>query len=148
MKTGVMIVALFALLSACATSPSGASRSAAPASPGETPGGTWVGTISGLDMATASGLAEAPARLTLDRDGSWTLTSSGGFAATGAVRRAGAGLLLDGTVTSGDPMTVGRTVSFVLKPRGPGALYGDAETFFQGHRIDAGIGLRLVTWGA
>lgn len=52
------------------------------------------------------------------------------------------GLVLDGTVTAGDPMAVGRTLSFVLQPRGANALFGDGESFYLSHRIDSAILLR------
>jgi hypothetical protein len=93
-------------------------------------------------MASAQGVVEAPARLVVTEDGHWTLTSSGGAAASGVARPEGNGLTLNGTMTSGDPMTVGRSVWFVLKPRGPNALYGDGQAFYLGHRIDTGISLR------
>jgi hypothetical protein len=143
MKRCVMIVALLMLGPACATSPSGAART--PAASGLVPGiGTWAGTMASLDMATASGTADAPARVTIMADGRFTLTSSGGTVVAGVARRAGNSLVLDGTVTAGDPMAVGRAVSFVLEPRGPNALFGDGQTFHLGHRIDTGIALRRV----
>jgi hypothetical protein len=133
-----MIAALLLLPSACAFSPSGAARRMA-VSPLQ---GTWAGTITGPELASASGIAEAPARLTIGEDGRWTLSSSGGAVATGVVGRSGDNVLLEGTMIAGDPMTVGRDVSFTLKPRGPNALFGRAETFYLGHRVDTGIALR------
>ena len=136
MKTWLTIVVLF-LVTGCATAPSGAAPT--PSATDIAPfTGLWAGTIMSHDMASASGLVEAPARLTLTQDGRFTLTSSGGTVATGVARRTAKGLVLDGQVTAGDPMTVGRNVSFVLTPRG-NALYGDGETFYLGHRIDSGI---------
>lgn len=143
MTSCVKIVALLVLLSACA-SPSGAARTFIDPAPAPLPG-TWVGSMWGPDMATALGNNEAPARLTLAEDGRWTLTSSGGTVATDGARHRGTSLVLDGTVTAGDPMAVGRSVSFVLRPRGPGAMYGDGQSFYLGHRIDAGIALRRVS---
>jgi len=143
-KLCVMIVALLTLTSACATSPSGAARTPVPHALGGVEG-TWAGTITGPDMASAAGVAEAPARLTITEDERWTLTSSGGAVAAGVARRAGDKVVLEGTMTAGDPMAVGRTVSFVLKPRGANALYGDGQTFYLGHRIDAGISLRKTS---
>jgi hypothetical protein len=138
MKTGGIIAALSLLATACAFSPSGAARGTA-VSPLQ---GSWTGTITGPALASASGIAEAPARLTITEDGRWTLTSSGGAVASGVVGRARDSVLLEGTMIAGDPMTVGRDVSFTLKPRGPNALFGRAETFYLGHRVDTGIVLR------
>jgi len=94
------------------------------------------------DMGSSQGRIEAPARLTLAEDGRWTLTSSGGTVATGVARRTARGLVMDGTVTAGDPMTVGRALSFVFTPRGDSALYGEGESFFLGSRVDSEILLR------
>jgi len=135
-KTWLTIVVLF-LVTGCATAPSGAARTPSASDIGPF-AGNWAGTIMSHDMASALGLVEAPARLTLVEDGRFTLTSSGGSVATGVARRTNRGLVLDGQVIAGDPMTVGRNVSFVLTPRG-NALYGDGETFYLGHRIDSGI---------
>src|SRR5262249_8121448 len=104
--------------------------------------GQWSGTIMGRDMGSSQGRLESPARLTLAPDGHWTLTSSGGFVATGVARRTASGIVADGRVTGGDPMTVGREVSFVLAPRGDGALYANGEGFFLGMRIDDEILLK------
>jgi hypothetical protein len=99
--------------------------------------GHWGGTIMSRDMSSALGRIEAPARLTLAADGHWTLTSTGGTVATGVARRDAKGsIVAEGRVTAGDPMTVGREVSFVLKPRGTDALYGEGQSFFLGLRID------------
>jgi hypothetical protein len=138
MRICATVVGSLTILSACAMSPSGASRRTT-LSPLQ---GTWEGTMTSPDMATASGVAEAPARLTIIDDGSWTLTSSGGAVATGFAGRTGDSVVLEGTMTSGDPMAVGREVSFALKPRGPNALFGRGETFHLGHRIETGIALR------
>jgi hypothetical protein len=141
-KTRMTLAVVLIFLSGCAMSPSGAARTVPDAGPvAATFAGTWTGTIMSQEMASAAGLVEAPARLTLAEDGRWTLTSTG-LAASGAARRTPRGLVLDGTVTSGDPMAVGRNLSFVLEPRGAGALFGDGETFYLGHRIDSAILLR------
>jgi len=140
-KTIFALVIAVTLASGCATAPSGAARASDPA----TLTGTWNGSFSGSEMATAVGPTDAPARLTITQDGRWTLTSSGGTVATGVSHRVGNKLVLDGTMTAGDPMGVGRAVSYVLQPRGASAMFGDGQTFFLGHRIDAGVSLRKVS---
>jgi hypothetical protein len=109
----VLVAGLVALLGGCATSPAGAERAQAP----QSLSGTWSGTLSGPDMATAAGVLESPARLTIGDDGRWTLTSSGGAVARGTSRRVADTLLLD----------------------------GEGQTFFLGHRIDAGMSLGRVS---
>lgn len=142
MKPRIALVIVAALVIGCATS-SGAART--PAGDPTSFSGTWTGWLTGPDMATAAGTLDAPARLTIDADGTWTLTSSGGTVASGVSRRVRDTLVLDGTMTAGDPMGVGRSVFYVLKPRGPAALYGDGQAFFLGHRIDTGVSLRKVS---
>jgi hypothetical protein len=117
------------------------------ASPGDLSSfaGHWSGTIMGRNMGSSQGRLEEPARLTLAPDGHWTLTGSKGAAAAGVARRTARGIVADGRVTGGDPMTVGREVSFVLTPRGDGALYANGEGFFLGMRIDDEILLRRQT---
>jgi hypothetical protein len=90
-------------------------------------------------MVSALGLIEAPARVTLAEDGHWTLTSSGGTVASGVARPTARGLVLEGRVTAGDPMTVGRELSFDLRPRGGHALFGEGQMFYLGHRIDTQV---------
>ena len=140
MKTWLTI-AVLVLMSGCATAPSGASRT--PSALDLQPfAGRWEGTIMSRDMGSAQGRIEAPARLTLAEDGRWTLTSSGGTVATGVARRTARGLVMDGKVTAGDPMTVGRELSFVVAPRGSNALNGEGESFFLGSRVEGEILLR------
>jgi hypothetical protein len=134
----VVVITVLVVVSGCAMSPSGAGRATSP----PPLAGSWSGTITGLDMATAADVAAMPARLTLAPDGRWTLSSPGGFTASGASRATKNGVLLEGTVTAGDPMTVGRQVVLRLQPRGGDALYGGGETFFLGHRVDSEIRLR------
>lgn len=123
MKTWLTI-AVLVLMSGCATAPSGASRTPSPLDVRPF-SGHWNGTIMSREMGSALGRIEAPARLTLAEDGRWTLTSSGGTVAAGVARRTVRGLVLDGNVNAGDPMTVGRALSFVFAPRvGQRALRG------------------------
>jgi len=136
-----LTIAVLLLMSGCATAPSGASRTPSPLDLRPF-SGHWSGTIMSRDMGSSQGRIEAPARLTLAEDGHWTLTSSGGTVATGVARRTARGLVMDGTVTAGDPMTVGRALSFVFTPRGDSALYGEGESFFLGSRVDSEILLR------
>lgn len=132
MKSLLTVLAVLLLVSSCATSPSGAARAPEPLS------GRWIGAFTSHEMVSALGMVEAPARLTLTGDGRWTLTSSGGTVISGVTRPTDKGLVLDGRVTAGDPMAVGREVSFDLRPR-RGALFGEGQTFYLGHRIDTGL---------
>jgi len=136
-----LTIAVLLLVSGCATARGGSTEMA---SPGDLSpfSGTWTGTIMSREMGSALGRIEAPARLTLAPDGHWTLTSSAGAVATGVARRTARGIVADGRVTGGDPMTVGRGISFVLTPRGGDALYANGEGFFLGMRIDDEILLR------
>jgi hypothetical protein len=143
MKLRFALLLAAAVVSGCATSPSGAART--PAGDPTSLAGTWSGWLTGPDMATAAGTLDAPARLTIAVDGTWTLTSSGGTVASGVSRRVRDTLVLDGTMTAGDPMGVGRAVSYVFKPRAQDALYGEGQTFFLGHRIDTGVSLRRIS---
>lgn len=141
MDSRIMIAAALIFLSACTLAPSGVDRSPAAFDPA-TIEGTWAGTITSHEMVSAHGIVEAPARLTITPDGRFTLTSSGGSVATGSARPTGKGVLLEGRMTAGDPMAVGREVSFLLKPRGSTALFGEGQSFYLGHRIDSEILLR------
>jgi hypothetical protein len=139
-KTWLMIAMLF-LVTGCAAARSG--DAGVPTRSDLRPfAGQWTGTIMGRDMASAQGLIEDPARLTLTDDGHWTLTSNKGTAASGVARRTAQGIVLQGRMTGGDPMQVGRDVSYVLKPRGTAALYGEGQHFYLGRRIDDEILLR------
>ena len=131
MKLRATTVIAMLLLSACATLPSGAGRTPGPLS------GQWVGAFASHEIVAANGLLEPPAELTLGEDGRWTLTSSGGAVATGVARPTAKGLRLEGHVTAGDHMTVGREVWFDLRPGRDGALCGQGQTFYLGHRVTA-----------
>ena len=105
--------------------------------------GAWSGTMT--SSATASvgeGSSSAPAQFTLAEDGQWTLTCSG--TASGTARRIGSRLILEGKMTAGDPMAVGRTVSLILKLQGADFLFGYGDSFFAGNRTGGGIALRKV----
>jgi hypothetical protein len=133
MKTWLTIGALL-LACACATAPSGAAPT--PSTTDLRPfSGQWTGTLMGPDMASVMGRMEESARLTLAENGDWTLSSKG-VVASGVAHRTARGIVMDGRVISGDPMAVGRSVSFVLKPRGTDALYGEGQGFFLGLRIN------------
>jgi hypothetical protein len=139
-KTWLTIVVLF-LVAGCSTMPSGAART--PSAPDlASASGSWTGTIMSHEMASALGLVEAPARLTITDDGRFTLASSGGTVVTGVARPTAKGIVLEGRVTAGDPMTVGREISLTLTPGKGNALYGRGQTFYLGHRIDSQILLR------
>ena len=140
MKPWLTVVTVLLLLSSCAT-PSGSGRIQTAFDPAPV-SGHWVGTFTSHEMVSALGLVEAPARLTIAEDGRWTLTSSGGAVASGTAHRTAKGLVLEGRMTAGDPMTVGRAVSFDLRPRRGDALYGEGQAFYLGHRVDTEILLR------
>jgi hypothetical protein len=139
-KTWLMIPVLF-LVAGCATMPSGASRTPS-ASDFASFSGHWTGTIMSHEMGSAAGLVEAPARLTITDDGRFTLTSSGGTVVTGVAHPNAKGVVLDGRVTAGDPMTVGRAMSFTFTPGRAGAIYGGGESFYLGHRVGSQFLLR------
>jgi hypothetical protein len=105
MKLRIALVIVTALVTGCATSPSGAAR--IPVGDPTSFSGTWSGWLTGPDMATEAGTLGAPSGLTINADGTWTLTSSGGMVASGVSRRVRDTLVLDGTMTAGDPMSVG-----------------------------------------
>jgi hypothetical protein len=106
--------------------------------------GTWTGTMtaSGGSSSSEGGPVSAPARFTLAEDGTWTLTCSG--VASGTARRIGPRLILEGKLTEGDAMAVGRTVSLILKLQGNDVLYGYGDSFIAGARTGGGISLRKI----
>jgi hypothetical protein len=106
--------------------------------------GTWTGTMtaSGSSASAEGGPTSVPARFTLGEDGKWTLTCSG--VASGVARRIGQRLILEGKMTEGDAMAVGRTVSLILKLQGADFLYGYGDSFIAGARTGGGISLRKV----
>ncbi len=134
-----VVIGLLAVLSASATA-----RSAAqPPEDLRQFAGAWTGTMTGSATANVGeGSSSAPAHFTLAEDGRWTLTCSG--TASGTARRVGSRLILEGKMTAGDPMAVGRTVSLILKLQGSDFLYGYGDSFLSGNRIGAGLALRKV----
>lgn len=138
-KCALSIVAILGLLAGCATV-RGSEGSASPASYA----GTWVGTVTGSEMASASGQVATPVRMTIGDDGRWALTGPGGTREEGVTRPIPNGVRLEGKVTGGDPAGVGREVLYDLKSRGPNALYGRGDAFYLGHRVDTGVSLRRV----
>jgi hypothetical protein len=102
--------------------------------------GTWTGTMTASGSASDSGPTSAPARFVLAEDGKWTLTCEG--AASGVARRVGLRLILEGKVTEGDAMAVGRTVSLILRLQGADILFGYGDSFLAGARTGGGISLR------
>lgn len=133
----MLIVLMLSVLSGCATSPSGAGREVSP--PGLA--GAWSGVITGLDMASAADVVATPARLEIGWDGRWKLSGGGGVVASGTTRPGTQGLVLDGTMLGGDHMTVGRYVTLRLRPGPRSGMYGGADTFFLGHRVNTEIRL-------
>jgi hypothetical protein len=104
--------------------------------------GTWTGTMTASTGAGSgeSGPTSAPARFILAEDGKWTLTCGG--VAIGTARRVGQRLVLEGKMTEGDSMAVGRTVSLILRLQGGDFLYGYGDSFIAGARTGGGISLR------
>jgi len=54
-------------------------------------------------------------------------------------RRIGSRLILEGKMTEGDSMSVGRTVSLIMKLQGNDFLYGYGDSFLAGARTGGGI---------
>jgi hypothetical protein len=104
--------------------------------------GTWAGTMTASSSANEGGPSSAPARFVLSEDGKWTLSCEG--VATGTARRVGQRLLLEGKMTEGDSMLVGRTVSLTLRLQGADFLFGYGDSFLAGARTGGGISLRKV----
>ena len=136
-----LTVLVLILVAGCVTMPSGASQTP-PTLDLASLSGNWTGTIRGHEMASAAGLVEAPARLTVAGDGRFTLTSSGGTVVNGVALRTAGGIVLDGRVTAGDPMTVGRAMFFTFGPGEVDAIYGGGESFYLGYRVGSQILLR------
>jgi hypothetical protein len=131
-----VVIGLVAVLSAFATT----------GAPAQSPDdlkpftGTWTGTMTATSSSTDSGPSSAPARFILGEDGKWTLTCEG--VATGTARRIGQRLVLEGKMTEGDSMAVGRSVSLILRLQGGDFLYGYGDSFLAGARTGGGISLR------
>lgn len=103
--------------------------------------GTWTGTMTASGTNTGEGgSTAAPARFTLAEDGKWTLACSG--VASGTARRVGQRLILEGKMTEGDAMAVGRSVSLILKLQGADILFGYGDSFIAGAVTGGGISLR------
>jgi hypothetical protein len=102
--------------------------------------GTWTGTMTASGTSSESGPTSAPARFVLGEDGKWTLSCQG--VATGMARRVGLRLVLEGKITEGDAMAVGRTVSLILRLQGGDVLFGYGDSFIAGARTGGGISLR------
>ena len=102
--------------------------------------GTWTGTMTASSSSSESGPTSAPARFVLASDGKWTLTCEG--TAVGMARRIGQRVVLEGKVTEGDSMAVGRTVSLILRLQGSDVLFGYGDSFLAGARTGGGISLR------
>lgn len=108
--------------------------------------GTWTGTMTATSSSgSESGPTTAAARFVLGEDGKWTLTCSG--VASGTARRIGQRLMLEGKMTEGDAMAVGRTVSLILKLQGADTMYGYGDSFIAGARNGGGISLRKAAGG-
>ena len=102
--------------------------------------GTWTGTMTASSSTSESGPTSAPARFVLGPAGKWTVTCEG--VAVGVARRIGQRVVLEGKVTEGDAMAVGRTVSLILRLQGSDVLFGYGDSFLAGARTGGGISLR------
>ena len=102
--------------------------------------GTWTGTMTASGSSAETGPTSAPARFVLAEDGKWTLTCEG--VGIGTARRVGQRLVLEGKITEGDAMSVGRTVSLILRLQGNDVLFGYGDSFLAGARSGGGISLR------
>ena len=102
--------------------------------------GTWTGTMTASGSSSESGPTSAPARFILGEDGKWTLTCEG--VAAGLARRVGQRLVLEGKMTEGDAMLVGRTVSLILRLQGGDILFGYGDSLLAGARTGGGVSLR------
>ena len=109
--------------------------------------GLWTGTMTATSGSSSSetGPTSAPARFVLEADGKWTLTCSG--VATGTARRIGPRLSLEGKMTEGEAMVIGRTISLTLKLQGNDFLFGYGDSFIAGARAGGGISLRRASGG-
>ena len=107
--------------------------------------GLWTGTMTASASSSEEGPTSAPARFVLEGDGKWTLTCSG--VATGTARRIGPRLSLEGKMTEGEAMVIGRTVSLTLKLQGTDVLFGYGDSFIAGARAGGGISLRKAPGG-
>jgi hypothetical protein len=96
--------------------------------------------MTATSSTSESGPTSAPARFVLGEDGKWTLTCEG--VANGTARRVGQRLMLEGKMTEGDAMAVGRSVSLILRLQGGDVLYGYGDSFIAGARTGGGISLR------
>ena len=135
-----LTVVVLILVAGCVTMPSGAARTP-PTLDLASLSGNWTGTIMSHEMGSAAGRVEAPARLTVAGDGRFTLTSSG-VTVNGVALRTAGGIVLDGQVIAGDPMTVGRAMFCTFGPGRVDAIYGGGESFYLGHRVGSQILLR------
>ena len=135
MRRRGVVIGLVAMLSALATT------GALAQSPDDLRpfAGTWTGTMT-ASGGSESGPISAPARFTLGEDGKWTLTCQG--VASGIARRVGQRLVLEGKITEGDAMAVGRVVSLILRLQGGDVLFGYGDSFIAGARTGGGISLR------
>ena len=131
-----MVIGLVAMLSALATT-----RALAQSPDDLRPfAGTWTGTMTASNVSTEGGPTSAPARFVLGEDGKWTLSCQG--VAAGMARRVGQRLVLEGKITEGDAMAVGRVVSLILRLQGGDVLFGYGDSFIAGARTGGGISLR------
>jgi hypothetical protein len=136
-----LVASLIVLMAGCAgpngsLSPDG---SGLPADPGRSLVGVWVGTVSGTEIQTGSGLVTIPATLTVKDDQTWTLTA-------GSLRVASRSTTIRGNrlVLEGETAAEGRPVTMTLAPPRGGALYGAINIYYAGRPVSAGINLRAV----
>jgi hypothetical protein len=147
MKTLLLVAALPPLLLGCSRSlgaPStAASTTEAAALPAPALVGQWRGVITGREMATAAGLSAMAVWLTVNPDGTFTMSSPNGVAEGRVIPRGPRRIELDGRYVRGAEAPTGAPVHATLAAQ-RGGLGGRTLAYFSGHTIDTGIDLKKV----
>ncbi len=102
--------------------------------------GAWRGVATGREMATTSGLVMEPLALSIDENGRYTLVhrqGTGEIRSEGDVRVSGNRLTLEGRIVAPSSLA-GAPVRHEIW-RTERGLFGDADTFFLGHRVRADL---------
>ncbi|MBI4245989.1 MAG: hypothetical protein HY614_02260 [Candidatus Rokubacteria bacterium] len=120
---------------------SGVAADAQPAT--GSPTGVWVGVISGREMGTTGGVVAQDARLVINSDGTWTMTTAS-WKTSGTVLMRSGHLVLDGHFISGNPGKPAGPALYDLSPWGNQALGGSGSAQFAGVHITTGVQLKKV----
>lgn len=142
MARKVVALAIPLLLGACASRVAALEPAASisPAASARGLEGVWHGVLTGREIVTASGIMDVRETLTIQPDGSWSLTSENGHAAGRIVGTTRQGLALDGRFTSGG--NAGAPVRYVLARQGARGLVGSGNDFFLGHEVQGDVALQ------